>query len=296
MACRAQFGDVALPLFRTRLALAGLLLFLLVFCGRPEAPQTVVARPDVVLFVIDTLRADHLSCYGYARGTSPNLDRFATTGVRCTTASAQSSWTAPSMVSMMTSRFVASDFKKMPSDKAVQPLAERLRDGGYRTVGFQFNVLLGHGSGFERGFDEYLVEPSLKELLERVEAKSDKPTFFYFHFVEPHDPYQPAPEFDIFQPVPLAPKRIDMLRDYLAERTPSRGQHEIRSSGICCRSSRNAARSPTRFSSSAPITANACGNTGKRSPPSGPTTPTACSRRSNARTTRCSTRACCTSR
>lgn len=216
-----------MSIVRRRAACAALLLFLPVFCGRPEATTPPAAGPDVVLFVIDTLRADHLSSHGYFRGTSPNLDRFAGTGVRCANASAQSSWTAPSMVSMFTSRFVASDFKKMPKSAEVRTLAERLKDAGYRTIGFQFNVLLGHGSGFERGFDEYQVEPSLKELVDRVSDPDPRPRFLYLHFVEPHDPYEPPPQFDVFPPAPLLPKRVDRIRQALAETNPGENPTEI---------------------------------------------------------------------
>ncbi len=211
---------------RSRLAVSIVLLSLSVFCGKPD-PQQPDTRPDVLLFVIDTLRADHLSCYGYARGTSPNLDAFAQRGVRCSSAFAHSSWTAPSMVSMMTSRYVASDFKKMPREGEPLAFAERLKVAGYATIGFQFNTLLGTGSGFERGFDEYLVEPSLKELLDRVNAKSTRPRLLYFHFVDPHDPYDPAPESRIFESKGLPPARVAELREYLKEVDPTRSDQEI---------------------------------------------------------------------
>lgn len=216
-----------MSIVRTRIASAVLLVCVPVFCGRPEATKPQASGPDVVLFVIDTLRADHLSSHGYFRGTSPNLDRFAGTGVRCANASAQSSWTAPSMVSMFTSRFVASDFKKMPKSQSVRTLAERLKDAGYKTLGFQFNVLLGLGSGFERGFDEYKVEPSLKEFVDSVSDPDRTPRFLYVHFVEPHDPYEPAPQFDVFPPAPLLPKRVDRIRDALSEANPTSSSAEI---------------------------------------------------------------------
>ena len=69
-------------------------------CGADPAP---LPRPDhVLLIVVDTLRADHLSAYGYERQTSPVLDALASEGVVFENAVAQGSWTLPSMVSMMT--------------------------------------------------------------------------------------------------------------------------------------------------------------------------------------------------
>src|SRR5262245_1796559 len=59
-------------------------------------------RPNVVLIVIDTLRADHLGCYGYPRATSPYLDSFAHRGVRFANARATSSWTLPTVASILT--------------------------------------------------------------------------------------------------------------------------------------------------------------------------------------------------
>src|SRR5271156_1381345 len=61
------------------------------------------SRPNVVLVSLDTTRADHLGCYGYSRPTSPNLDRLAAGGVRCTCARAQAPWTVPSHMSLFTS-------------------------------------------------------------------------------------------------------------------------------------------------------------------------------------------------
>lgn len=211
---------------RARSIWLGLLLLCVpILCTRPErVPQP--KRPDVLLFVVDTLRADHLGCYGYDRGTSPAIDRFAReAGVRFEYVWSQSSWTAPSMVSLFTSHFLASDFKKMPQGIATLPTI--LRDAGYRTFGFQYNVLLGKDSGFERGFDEYLVEPSAKEILDRFEADSEAPRLFYFHFVDPHDPYAPPKEFDIFPPRPLKPARVEEFRAYLREIAPERSEIEI---------------------------------------------------------------------
>ena len=88
-------------------------------CGGAAPPRDL----DVVLIVVDTLRADHLGCYGHERATSPTIDALAARGVRFTRATAQSSWTAPSMVSLMLSRHLAADFVRMPAGRT---LAERL--------------------------------------------------------------------------------------------------------------------------------------------------------------------------
>lgn len=194
-------------------------------CGRRAEPPSPTGD-DVLLFVVDTLRADHLGCYGSARATSPHLDALAARGVRVADATAQSSWTAPSMASLMLSRNVAADFVRMPVDGVT--LAERLKAAGYQTIGFQFNVLLEQGSGFERGFDLYLVEPGAEQIRQVLHRTANSgPRFLYFHVVDPHDPYQPLPEFDRFAPEPLAPARLDAFRAYLRELDPHRPAAEI---------------------------------------------------------------------
>src|SRR6476620_11469253 len=78
------------------------------------APATTPTRPSVVLISLDTLRADHLGCYGYGRNTSPNLDRFAQASSRFTQCRAQATWTLPSHMSLFTSM--------LPSDNGVDNL------------------------------------------------------------------------------------------------------------------------------------------------------------------------------
>ncbi|MDP6956046.1 MAG: sulfatase-like hydrolase/transferase, partial [Planctomycetota bacterium] len=73
--------------------------------GAPS-PQKQGRRPDVFLVVVDTLRADHLSAYGYPEPTSPTLDRLAREGVLLEDVTAQCSWTKPSVVSLMTSHYI----------------------------------------------------------------------------------------------------------------------------------------------------------------------------------------------
>ena len=89
-------------------------------------------------------------------------------------------------------------------------------------------MLLDVGNGFERGFDYYGVEPGTEQI-RRVLQQSARggPRFLYFHFVEPHDPYQPVDDFDRFEPRPLPPERIEAFRDYLAEVDPSLSATDI---------------------------------------------------------------------
>jgi arylsulfatase A-like enzyme len=166
---------------------------------------------------VDTLRADHLGCYGHERPTSPTIDALAARGVRFTRATAQSSWTAPSMVSLMLSRHLAADFVRMPPGRT---LAERLSAAGWRTAAFVDNILLAPGTGFDRGFDVYEVEPGPLRIRPVFEARDERPLFAYFHFVDPHDPYAPLPEFDAFPALPLPERMRQDFRTHLGRVSP----------------------------------------------------------------------------
>lgn len=198
---------------------AALLLSLLGACGEREEAATPRPLPelDVVLIVIDTLRADHVGCYGETRPTTPTIDGLAARGVRCADATAQSSWTAPSMVSLFQGRHVASDFVKMPEGPT---MAERLRAAGMRTVAFQDNILLAPGAGFERGFETYEMEAGPVVIRAALEAHDRRPLFAYFHFVDPHDPYKPGPEFDLFAAQPPDAELRERFAAVIAEAAP----------------------------------------------------------------------------
>jgi arylsulfatase A-like enzyme len=155
-------------------------------CGdaAPSAPE------HVLLIVVDTLRADHLGVFGHARPTSPNIDALARAGVLFETAISQSSYTSPSMVSLMTGRYVAKERADVPAE--LTTLAESFQGAGWATAGFCSNNVLSPENGFARGFDRYetLDDYGSDEPLERWFASlGGKRSFTYVHIVEPHDPY-----------------------------------------------------------------------------------------------------------
>jgi arylsulfatase A-like enzyme len=131
----------------------------------PPRPGTGAAeagsadRPNLLLIVVDTLRADHLGCYGYARPTSPVLDRLAGEGVLFEWAFAQSSWTKPSTASLLTGRCpsqhqTSSEAARLPAGETT--IAERLRPLGYRTATFSGNPWITPEYGFDQGVDRFV--------------------------------------------------------------------------------------------------------------------------------------------
>jgi arylsulfatase A-like enzyme len=115
---------------------------------------------NVVFIVIDTLRADRLSAYGYNRDTSPTLKELAQSGVRFARVESQSSWTKASMASLWTGLFPHRTgvvrFQHGLPDAAVLP-AEVFRDNGYLTAGIFRNGWIGPNFGFGQGFDLYIT-------------------------------------------------------------------------------------------------------------------------------------------
>ena len=113
--------------------------------------------PNVLLITLDTLRADHVSAYGYHRLTTPNLDRFAAAGVLFERAFATASWTLPSHASIMTGRYPAEHRAGgSPLDNRYTTLAEYLAARGYATAGFVANMqYCSARNGLARGFAVY---------------------------------------------------------------------------------------------------------------------------------------------
>ncbi|MGH9328097.1 MAG: sulfatase [Terriglobia bacterium] len=124
----------------------------------PARVGVVSGRPNVVLIVLDTVRADHLSCYGYSRPTTPRLDRLARHGVLFQNVVAPSSWTLPSLVSIFTGLLPHQHGADWRSAMSAAPwtLAKILHSKGYETAGFNANPYYGLGGWrLDEGFEIY---------------------------------------------------------------------------------------------------------------------------------------------
>jgi arylsulfatase len=180
-----------------RLAILALLL-LAPGCGRS-------APPDLVLLVVDTLRADVLGLYGSPRENAPHLAALAREGVVFEDVVAPSSWTKTSMASIFSgvdpSRHGVRGVEHVLPD-GLPTLARALRDAGYRTLGVQTNPWLRSRFGFADGFDEYEFHffgsadhVNARGLALLDEAGRERPVFLYLHYMDVHAPYQPARRF-----------------------------------------------------------------------------------------------------
>ncbi len=166
--------------------------------------STRSGAPNLMLIVIDTLRADHLSCDPAAPRATPNLAKWAARGTWFTRNYSQSSWTLPSIASISTSRMPAetgavnvSEFKL--EDRNLT-LAETLSSLGYGTAMVTANRVISAGNGFDQGFDSFVSVKSRlryslgnahrvnRETLDIIERAS--PPFFVFAlYIDPHMPY-----------------------------------------------------------------------------------------------------------
>ncbi len=184
---------------------------------KPAAPATPAAlrgpapggRPrNVIIYLVDTLRAGHLGCYGYKRPVSPHIDAFARQSAVFRHTVAQSSWTRPTTTTILTG-LLPRTHNVFSHRDALAPqavtLAERLREAGYHTAGFVTNPNVAPNFGLDQGFELYrLLGPRRRTAAgvnERTaewldsEWRKDAPFFLYLHTMEPHAPYDPPPAF-----------------------------------------------------------------------------------------------------
>jgi arylsulfatase A-like enzyme/Tfp pilus assembly protein PilF len=185
---------------------------LIALCSCKRSP-----RPNVLIITIDTTRADHLGCYGFALARTPSIDKLATESVRFTDAISSAPITMPSHSSIMTGLFppahgVRDNGAYALGENAVT-LAERLRDAGYTTHAFVSALVLNRRYNLNQGFETYdddlwaEDDPKLFMIRERQAPKTAdrflqwfgdwnktraKPFFTWIHFFDPHQPYRPS--------------------------------------------------------------------------------------------------------
>ena len=178
--------------------------------------STVSDGTNLILVSIDTLRADHLGCYGYGPPTSPTIDRMAREGIRFRDFTASSSWTLPSHASMLTglepARHAAVKFSFVPLSTTFDTLAEVLGDVGYESAAFVGGGFVGSHFALDQGFDRFWENPATKSHGDSLQSVVDmaKPWmerrrgtrfFLFLHTYQVHIPYNPPPPYDtVFDP------------------------------------------------------------------------------------------------
>jgi arylsulfatase A-like enzyme len=176
-------------------------------------------RPNIIILLLDCVRADHLSCYGYSRNTSPHIDALAAQGVKFNRAISQSPWTLTSVTSLLTGCYPHHHGVGLSSKKGrsldrehktikipgpnIPVLPEQLQQAGYKTWGFSTNFFVNNENIGKRGFDElkYLIKAPAEQVVDyglkkiAIAKDSGKPFFLYLHFMDAHEPLVPPEKY-----------------------------------------------------------------------------------------------------
>jgi arylsulfatase A-like enzyme len=209
-----RLGALVLSLFGAFVALVALIIVL----APAHTPAAAAEQPpNVIIVMVDALRPDHVSSYGYAQPTTPNLDsRLAAAGTRFLDVTSASSWTYPANAAMLTGRMPAdigvhwhSNDTRIPESETM--LAEHLKAAGYTTAGFVNAFYVWPRFGFGDGFDTYqVVQSGLNGDAAQVNAAAFEwldanwtpaqqtgPLFLYLYYYDPHTVYAPPPPYDL---------------------------------------------------------------------------------------------------
>jgi len=194
--------------------------------GYSQIPRAVTSPntpPNILVFLADSLRADHLGCYGYSLQTSPHIDAMAAKSIIFEQCYSQAPWTKPSIASLFTGYLpyihqavlTTWDMKNLarwdesnPFNFKIQTLrpnfttlAELFRGLGYQTACFQWCPHCQSEFGFGQGFDQYRYvsaeapEKQVNAVIKWLQSKRKQPFFAFVHAIDPHGPYVPSESF-----------------------------------------------------------------------------------------------------
>lgn len=220
-------------------------LFIFLLEAFPGPP--VHKSPNVVVILIDTLRADHCSAYGYHRETTPHMKRIAENGLKLKNHFANAPWTKPSTASMVSGLHPTAhgsrmgQFEDLEKENApvveilkpeVETMAEVLKAGGYTTHAFITNYHLTPEFGYAQGYDFYHFDPRgadhdvvcekdiglMESTIEALQKNDGKPKFIWCHLMSVHG-YCSPPGFGTFKakeftPIPSDAKQTEVVEDY----------------------------------------------------------------------------------
>jgi arylsulfatase A-like enzyme len=220
----------------SRVGALGVALLAAIGCA-PSAP------PNLILIVLDTTRADHLSVYGYERDTTPNLRAFGEEATRFDRAFATSTWTLASHASLFTGLLPVTHRatqENLRLDDELDTLAELLADAGYETVAFTNNSWISDFTQLSRGFERVGAmwrrgadgsrgegrHPTNRAVLDWLEAREDeRPYFLFVNYMEPHWPYAaPQAYRERFAPYDAEIAHLDATLGDLFDSLRARGE------------------------------------------------------------------------
>lgn len=176
----------------------------------PSGTLAGAGPTNIVVYMIDTLRADHTSLYGYDRATTPRLEQIGRAATVFERAYSPSAWTRPSTGSLFTSLYSRHHgaHSMQPMRRDVVTLAERFRAAGWSTWAFVTNGhVLDRHLNFDQGFDRFAAIRGVRGdnharteevnavLLPHLDQFADEPFFLYVHVVDPHSPYDPPERY-----------------------------------------------------------------------------------------------------
>ncbi len=179
--------------------------------------RLTAAPNNIILISIDTIRADHMSCYGYEHKTTPNIDAFAENAILFQHCFANIPLTLPSHATMLTGLIppthgVQDNLTMVLSDSVVT-LPEMLNENGYATYGIISAQVLNHRYGLDQGFDVYddlfeseigksqiipqrLANETVDHAMKWLDENQDEKKFMFLHFYDPHDDYKPPAPYN----------------------------------------------------------------------------------------------------
>jgi arylsulfatase A-like enzyme len=182
---------------------------LILWCAACGRPRVETDPPNILLISIDALRADHLSCYGYDRQTSPVLDGLAARGTRFSRAFVNTHGTPPSHATLLSSLYQETHRVGIGSDPLVHTLPtgvemvqELFSAAGWHTLAVTGGGFMSGDYGFSRGFEVYVdragrVARQSEELAKQIRSVlgSGRPVFAFLHTYQVHSPYSPPKRF-----------------------------------------------------------------------------------------------------
>ena len=177
-------------------------------CGK----QRHVQKPNIILIVVDTLRTDHVGCYGYHRNITPNIDKLAQEGILFRNAISSAPWTAPSVATMLTSQYpcvLGIRNHCVVIDSRFPLISEVLKQHGYATHGIVSHAFLSANLGFAKGYDSYDEGPASShggisspavtyKAVSFLQKKHEEPFFLFAHYFDPHYNFRLHGEYNYY--------------------------------------------------------------------------------------------------